>query len=47
MLEAEQRRLHEKSVNTTLRLIREPWGERLFQVTDLNGIIAQLVEWIT
>ncbi|MGF6940862.1 putative glyoxalase superfamily protein PhnB [Streptomyces auratus] len=26
-------------------LREEPWGERLFQVTDPNGIVLQLVEW--
>lgn len=24
---------------------RGPWGERLFQVTDPNGIVVQFVEW--
>lgn len=46
-LESEQRRLQEEGVNITLPLIEEPWGERLFQVTDPNGIIVQLVEWAT
>lgn len=26
--------------------MEEPWGERLFQVTDPNGIVIQLVEWV-
>lgn len=25
----------------------EPWGERYFQMADPNGIIYQLVEWVT
>lgn len=25
----------------------EPWGERLFQITDPNGVIVQFVEWVT
>jgi uncharacterized glyoxalase superfamily protein PhnB len=24
----------------------EPWGERFFQVTDPNGVVIQLVEWV-
>ncbi len=26
-------------------LREEPWGEQLFQVTDPNGVVVQLVEW--
>ncbi|NUR82638.1 MAG: glyoxalase [Nonomuraea sp.] len=29
----------------TMPLREEPWGERLFQVTDPNGVIVQFVEW--
>lgn len=25
----------------------EPWGERFFQVSDPNGVVIQLVQWIT
>ena len=25
----------------------EPWGERYFQMTDPNGVIYQLVQWVT
>lgn len=45
-LDSEERRLREESVNITLPLQEESWGERLFQVTDPNGIIIQLVEWV-
>ena len=24
----------------------EPWGERFFQVTDPNGVVLQLVQWV-
>jgi uncharacterized glyoxalase superfamily protein PhnB len=27
-------------------LREEPWGERLVQVTDPNGVIVQFVEWV-
>ena len=44
-LAAEERHLREAGVHITLPLREEPWGERLFQVTDPNGIVVQLVEW--
>lgn len=42
---AEQERLRAAGVDITMPLREEPWGERLFQVTDPNGIVLQLVEW--
>jgi predicted enzyme related to lactoylglutathione lyase len=42
---AEQDRLQAAGANITMSLREEPWGERLFQVTDPNGIVLQLVEW--
>ncbi|MFF4020090.1 VOC family protein [Streptomyces sp. NPDC001843] len=44
-LEAEYERLQSEGVSITLPLREEPWGERLFQVTDPNGVILQLVAW--
>ncbi len=44
-LEAEERRLREAGAPITMPLREEPWGERLFQLTDPNGIVVQLVEW--
>ncbi|MCX4767809.1 VOC family protein [Streptomyces sp. NBC_01275] len=44
-LEAEYERLQSEGVAVTLPLREEPWGERLFQVTDPNGVILQLVAW--
>ncbi|MFF5372468.1 VOC family protein [Streptomyces sp. NPDC013187] len=46
-LEAEERRLRSEGVDITMPLREEPWGERLFQVTDPNGVVVQLVEWAT
>ncbi|MFC8277536.1 VOC family protein [Streptomyces sp. NPDC057271] len=46
-LDAEERRLREAGAPITLPLREEPWGERLFQLTDPNGIVVQLVEWVT
>ncbi|MFE7298626.1 VOC family protein [Streptomyces sp. NPDC057579] len=39
-------RLHRAGVPLTMPLREEPWGERLFQVTDPNGVVLQLVEWV-
>jgi uncharacterized glyoxalase superfamily protein PhnB len=44
-LEAEEQRLRAEGVEITMPLREEPWGERLFQVTDPNGVIVQFVEW--
>jgi uncharacterized glyoxalase superfamily protein PhnB len=44
-LEAEERRLREAGVAITMPLREEPWGERLFQITDPNGVVVQFVEW--
>ncbi|MFD7449014.1 VOC family protein [Kitasatospora sp. NPDC059827] len=42
---AEEARLRGEGVEITLPLREEPWGERLFQVTDPNGVPIELVEW--
>lgn len=44
-LDAEEARLRAAGAPITLPLREEPWGERLFQLTDPNGIVVQLVEW--
>ncbi|EFL14804.1 VOC family protein [Streptomyces sp. C] len=41
----EEERLRAAGVEITMPLREEPWGERLFQVTDPNGVIVQFVEW--
>jgi predicted enzyme related to lactoylglutathione lyase len=46
-LAAQEARLRAEGVEITMPLREEPWGERLFQVTDPNGVIVQLVEWAT
>ncbi|MGK5675074.1 VOC family protein [Micromonospora sp. URMC 106] len=40
-------RLAGEGVAITMPLREEPWGERLFQVTDPNGVVIQFVEWVT
>ncbi|MDG4860346.1 VOC family protein [Streptomyces sp. T-3] len=46
-LDAEEKRLRDAGVDITMPLREEPWGERLFQITDPNGVIIQFVEWVT
>ena len=40
-------RLVDSGVEITTPLQTEPWGERFLQVTDPNGIVIQLVQWVT
>lgn len=44
---AELSRLQAAGVAITAPLKDEPWGERLFQVRDPNGVVVQLVQWLT
>jgi uncharacterized glyoxalase superfamily protein PhnB len=44
-LQGEESRLRDAGVEITMPLREEPWGERLFQITDPNGVIIQFVEW--
>ncbi|GHE15179.1 VOC family protein [Streptomyces alanosinicus] len=46
-LEEQERRLRDAGIEITMPLLQEPWGERLFQVTDPNGVIIQFIEWAT
>ena len=46
-IEREYARVQEEGVPITTPIETEPWGERYFQVTDPNGIVIQLVQWIT
>ena len=36
-IDADHQRLVERGVEITTQIQTEPWGERFFQVTDLNG----------
>ncbi|WNF29309.1 VOC family protein [Streptomyces sp. C11-1] len=42
---AEEARLRAAGAPITMPLREEPWGERLFQMTDPNGVVVQLVSW--
>ena len=46
-VDAEYARLQREGVPITTPIETEPWGERYFQVTDPNGVVIQLVQWMT
>lgn len=46
-IDAEYVRLTDAGVEFTTPIETEPWGERYFQVTDPNGVVIQLVQWVT
>jgi uncharacterized glyoxalase superfamily protein PhnB len=46
-IDREYERLQAEGVAITTAIETEPWGERFFQVTDPNGVIIQLVQWMT
>ncbi|MDP9847423.1 VOC family protein [Streptosporangium lutulentum] len=43
---AEHARLRREGANITAPLRQEPWGEWVLQLTDPNGVVVQLVEWL-
>jgi predicted enzyme related to lactoylglutathione lyase len=45
-LELEERRLKKEGVSISSPISEDPWGERLFQITDPNGLTIQLVQWV-
>ncbi len=45
-IDAEAARLSSGGVEFTTPPETEPWGERFFQVTDPNGVVIQLVQWL-
>ncbi|MCC5604260.1 VOC family protein [Nostoc favosum] len=46
-IDREYIRIQSEGVPITTAIETEPWGERFFQVTDPNGVVIQLVQWIT
>ncbi|MBD1908887.1 VOC family protein [Trichocoleus sp. FACHB-832] len=46
-IDTQYMRLQAEGVPITTPIETEPWGERFFQVTDPNGVVIQLVQWIT
>lgn len=45
-IDDEYQRLQREGVPITTPIQTEPWGERFFQVTDPNGVVIQLVQWV-
>ncbi|MBL6277680.1 VOC family protein [Micromonospora fiedleri] len=45
-IDAEYAQFQAAGVPITTPIQTEPWGERFFQVTDPNGVILQLVQWM-
>lgn len=45
-VDAEYARMQAEGVAITTPIETEPWGERYFQVTDPNGVVLQLVQWV-
>lgn len=46
-IDAEYMRLKVEGVTITTPIETESWHERFFQVTDPNGVVLQLVQWMT
>lgn len=46
-IDAEYERIRNEGVAITTPIETEEWGERYFQVTDPNGVVVQLVQWIS
>jgi predicted enzyme related to lactoylglutathione lyase len=46
-VDGEYSRLQREGVPITTPIETEPWGERYFQIADPNGVIYQLVQWVT
>lgn len=45
-IDTDYRRLVEAGAEIVTPIETEPWGERYFQMTDPNGVIYQLVQWV-
>ncbi|WP_408897463.1 VOC family protein [Nocardioides sp. R1-1] len=45
-IDAEYARLRDAGVEIVTPIETEPWGERYFQMTDPNGVVFQLVQWV-
>ena len=46
-IDGEYARLQSAGVPITTPIETEPWGERYFQMSDPNGVVIQLVQWMT
>lgn len=46
-IDVEYERLRAEGVRVVTAIETEPWGERYFQLEDPNGVVFQLVQWVT
>ncbi|WP_324012204.1 VOC family protein [Microbacterium sp. JZ37] len=46
-IDAQYERLRAEGVEIVTPIETEPWGERYFQMADPNGVVYQLVQWMT
>ncbi len=46
-IDAEYSRLQQEGVTVVTPIQTEAWGERFFQMSDPNGVVYQLVQWMT
>ncbi|MFW6598965.1 VOC family protein [Propionibacteriaceae bacterium Y2011] len=46
-IDADHARLQAAGVDIVTPIETEPWGERYFQMADPNGVVYQLVQWVT
>ncbi|MCA2205618.1 VOC family protein [Nocardia rosealba] len=45
-IDSEYERLRDAGVPIETPIETEEWGERYFQMTDPNGVVIQLVQWV-
>lgn len=45
-IDTDYARLVDAGVDIVTPIETEPWGERYFQMTDPNGVVYQLVQWV-
>ena len=45
-IDAEYARIQRQGAPITTPIETESWGERYFQVSDPNGVVYQLVQWV-
>lgn len=46
-VDAEYERVQREGVAILTPIETEQWGERYFQIADPNGVVIQLVQWVT
>ena len=46
-IDEQYERMRADGVEIVTPIETEPWGERYFQMADPNGVVYQLVQWMT